>query len=297
MDYNVIEMRKLRSQRYKNILLYSAILSLTLGSNSYAIAKDVTVSDGETLKNVIQNATEFTSIQFAKDIDISGLNTIKIGTNTIEIDGNKNRLVNEQDSRFIFSNDSSLTLKNLNYVGKNASIRVESGNNVSVSLENVAISGRYTSRVNNGPVLYFADCDVNLDKVSVSSSVTIYNKEIAGGVIYLKTPKSKGVITNLTNNKITSKSYIYGGLIFNKDRKDSLAGELSMKGDLAGNEVTATNIYGGIVNNEGSRIDSIEGNVERNINVEHNTIKALNGKIVGGFIQNKDGTIGKLNIG
>lgn len=291
MDYNVIEMRKLRSQRYKNILLYSAILSLTLGSNSYAIAKDVTVSDGETLKNVIQNATEFTSIQFAKDIDISGLNTIKIGTNTIEIDGNKNRLVNEQDSRFIFSNDSSLTLKNLNYVGKNASIRVESGNNVSVSLENVAISGRYTSRVNNGPVLYFADCDVNLDKVSVSSSVTIYNKEIAGGVIYLKTPKSKGVITNLTNNKITSKSYIYGGLIFNKDRKNSLAGELSMKGDLTGNEVTATNIYGGLVNNEGSRIDSIEGNVERN------TINASNGKIVGGFIQNKDGTIGKLNIG
>lgn len=291
MDYNVIEMRKLRSQRYKNILLYSAILSLTLGSNSYAIAKDVTVSDGETLKNVIQNATEFTSIQFAKDIDISGLNTIKIGTNTIEIDGNKNRLVNEQDSRFIFSNDSSLTLKNLNYVGKNASIRVESGNNVSVSLENVAISGRYTSRVNNGPVLYFADCDANLDKVSVSSSVTIYNKEIAGGAIYLKTPKSKGVITNLTNNKITSKSYIYGGLIFNKDRKDSLAGELSMKGDLTGNEVTAAHIYGGIVNNEGSRIDSINWG-----NVESNNINTSNGKIVGGFIQNKDGTIGKLNI-
>lgn len=292
MDYNVIEMRKLRSQRYKNILLYSAILSLTLGSNSYAIAKDVTVSDGETLKNVIQNATEFTSIQFAKDIDISSLNTIKIGTNTIEIDGNKNRLVNEQDSRFVFENDSSLTLKNLNYVGKNASIRVESGNNVSVSLENVAISGRYTSRVNNGPVLYFADCDVNLDEVSVSSSVTIYNKEIAGGVIYLKTPKSKGVITNLTNNKITSKSYIYGGLIFNKDRKDPLAGELSMKGDLiSGNEVTAANIYGGIVNNEGSRIDSINWG-----NVESNNINASNGKIVGGFIQNKDGTIGKLNI-
>lgn len=95
----------------KKVLLYSAILSLTLGSNSYAIAKDVTVSDGATLKNVIQNATEFTSIQFAKDINISSLNTIKIGTNTIEIDGNKNRLVNEKDSRFIFSNDSSLTLK------------------------------------------------------------------------------------------------------------------------------------------------------------------------------------------
>ena len=300
MDYNVIEMRKLRSQRYKNILLYSAILSLTLGSNSYAIAKDVTVSDGETLKNVIQNATEFTSIQFEKDIDISNLRTITVKATKndgdvvrsgIEIDGVGFNLKNEQDSRFVFENNSSLILKNLNYVGNNASIRVESGNNVSVSLENVAISGRYTSRVNNGPVLYFADCDVNLDKVSVSSSVTIYNKEIAGGVIYLKTPKSKGVITNLTNNKITSKSYIYGGLIFNKDRKDSLAGELSMKGDLTGNEVTATNIYGGLVNNEGSRIDSIEGNVERN------TINASNGKIVGGFIQNKDGTIGKLNIG
>lgn len=300
MDYNVIEMRKLRSQRYKNILLYSAILSLTLGSNSYAIAKDVTVSDGETLKNVIQNATEFTSIQFAKDIDISSLRTITVKATKndgdvvrsgIEIDGVGFNLKNEQDSRFVFENNSSLTLKNLNYVGKNASIRVESGNNVSVSLENVAISGRYTSRVNNGPVLYFADCDVNLDKVSVSSSVTIYNKEIAGGVIYLKTPKSKGVITNLTNNKITSKSYIYGGLIFNKDRKDSLAGELSMKGDLTGNEVTAAHIYGGIVNNEGSRIDSINWG-----NVESNNINTSNGKIVGGFIQNKDGTIGKLNI-
>lgn len=301
MDYNVIEMRKLRSQRCKNILLYSAILSLTLGSNSYAIAKDVTVSDGATLKNVIQNATEFTSIQFEKDIDISNLRTITVKATKndgdvvrsgIEIDGVGFNLKNEQDSRFVFENNSSLTLKNLNYVGKNASIRVESGNNVSVSLENVAISGRNTSSVNNGPVLYFADCDVNLDKVSVSSSVTIYNKEIAGGVIYLKTPKSKGVITNLTNNKITSKSYIYGGLIFNKDRKDPLAGELSMKGDLiSGNEVTAANIYGGIVNNEGSRIDSISWK-----NVEHNTIKALNGKIVGGFIQNKDGTIGKLNI-
>ena len=302
MDYNVIEMRKLRSQRYKNILLYSAILSLTLGSNSYAIAKDVTVSDGATLKNVIQNATEFTSIQFEKDIDISNLRTITVKATKndgdvvrsgIEIDGVGFNLKNEQDSRFVFENNSSLTLKNLNYVGKNASIRVESGNNVSVFLENVAISGRNTSSVNNGPVLYFADCDVNLDRVSVSSSnVTIPNKDIAGGVIYLKTPKSKGVITNLTNNKITSlKNYIYGGLIFNKDRTNSLAGELSMKGDLAGNEVTATNIYGGIVNNEGSRIDSINwGNVESNI------INASNGKIVGGFIQNKDGTIGKLNI-
>lgn len=301
-DYNVIEMRKLRSQRHKNILLYSAILSLTLGSNSYAIAKDVTVSDGATLKNVIQNATEFTSIQFENDIDISNFRTITVKATKndgdvvrsgIEIDGVGFNLKNEQDSRFVFENNSSLTLKNLNYVENNASIRVDRGNNVSVSLENVAISGRYTSSVNNGPVLYFSDCDVNLDKVSVSSSnVTIPNNAIAGGIIYLKTPKSKGVITNLTNNKITSlKNYIYGGLIFNKDRKDSSTGELSMKGDLADNEITATNIYGGIVNNEGSRIDSIKWG-----NVEHNFIEASNGKIVGGFIQNKDGKIGKLNI-
>ena len=301
-DYNVIEMRKLRSQRHKNILLYSAILSLTLGSNSYAIAKDVTVSDGATLKNVIQNATEFTSIQFENDIDISNFRTITVKATKndgdvvrsgIEIDGVGFNLKNEQDSRFVFENNSSLTLKNLNYVGNNASIRVDRGNNVSVSLENVAISGRYTSSVNNGPVLYFSDCDVNLDKVSVSSSnVTIPNNAIAGGIIYLKTPKSKGVITNLTNNKITSlKNYIYGGLIFNKDRKDSSTGELSMKGDLADNEITAAHIYGGIVNNEGSRIDSIDWG-----NVEGNTINASNGKIVGGFIQNKDGKIGELNI-
>lgn len=285
-------MRKLKTERNKSkILLYSALISLMLSGNNLAIAKDVTVSSGNELLKEIKNATEPTKIQFANNINISGLNIIPVGSNAIEIDGEGKSLINEKDSRFTFVKNSSLALKNLNYVGKNASIRVESGNNVSVSLENVAISGRYTSRVNNGPVLYFADCDVNLDKVSVSSSVTIYNKEIAGGVIYLKTPKSKGVITNLTNNKITSKSYIYGGLIFNKDRKDSLTGELSMKGDLAVNEVTAANIYGGIVNNEGSRIDSINWE-----NVESNSINALNGKIVGGFIQNKDGTIGKLNI-
>ena len=264
-----------------------------LSGNNLAIAKDVTVSSGNELLKEIKNATEPTKIQFANNIDISGLNIIPVGSNAIEIDGEGKSLINEKDSRFTFVKNSSLALKNLNYVGNNASIRVESSNNVSVSLENVAISGRKTSSVNNGPVLYFADCDVNLDHVSVSSSnVTISNKDIAGGVIYLKTPKSKGVITNLTKNTIeSSKSYIYGGLIFNKDRKDSLAGELSMKGDLTGNEVTAAHIYGGLVNNEGSRIDSINWE-----NVEHNTIKASNGKIVGGFIQNKDGTIGKLNI-
>lgn len=287
-------MRKLKTERNKSkILLYSALISLMLSGNNLAIAKDVTVSSGNELLKEIKNATEPTKIQFANNINISGLNIIPVGSNAIEIDGEGKSLINEKDSRFTFVKNSSLALKNLNYVGNNASIRVESSNNVSVSLENVAISGRKTSSVNNGPVLYFADCDVNLDHVSVSSSnVTMPNKEIAGGIIYLKTPKSKGVITNLTNNKITSlKNYIYGGLIFNKDRTNSLAGELSMKGDLAVNEVTAANIYGGIVNNEGSRIDSIEGNVERN------TINASNGKIVGGFIQNKDGTIGKLNIG
>lgn len=287
-------MRKLKTERNKSkILLYSALISLMLSGNNLAIAKDVTVSSGNELLKEIKNATEPTKIQFANNINISGLNIIPVGSNAIEIDGEGKSLINEKDSRFTFVKNSSLALKNLNYVGNNASIRVESSNNVSVSLENVAISGRKTSSVNNGPVLYFADCDVNLDHVSVSSSnVTMPNKEIAGGIIYLKTPKSKGVITNLTNNKITSlKNYIYGGLIFNKDRTNSLAGELSMKGDLAVNEVTAANIYGGIVNNEGSRIDSINWT-----NVESNIIKASNGKIVGGFIQNKDGTIGKLNI-
>ncbi len=296
-------MRKLRSQRLKNILLYSAILSLTIGSNSYAIAKDVTVSDGATLKNVIQNATEFTSIQFENDIDISSLNTIKIGPKIIEIDGNKNRLVNEKDSRFIFSNDSSLTLKNLNYVENNASIRVDSdsGNNVSVSLENVAISGRNTSAVQNGPVLFFLkkDCDVTLNNVSVSSSrVDIQNNSINGGAINIQTAKSKGIITDLIDNQITSAGNVYGGVIYNR-RTLTPVGELILSGDVKENIITAAkeniitaaNIYGGIVNNEGSRIDSINWG-----NVENNTINTSNGKIVGGFIQNKDGTIGKLNI-
>lgn len=43
-------MRKLKSRRRKNILLYSTILSLIVGSNSFVIAKDVTVSSGEELK-------------------------------------------------------------------------------------------------------------------------------------------------------------------------------------------------------------------------------------------------------
>ena len=43
-------MRKLKTKRRKNKLLYSTILSLIVGSNSFAIAKDVTVSSGEELK-------------------------------------------------------------------------------------------------------------------------------------------------------------------------------------------------------------------------------------------------------
>ena len=68
-------MRKLKSKRRKNILLYSTILSLIVGSNSFAIAKDVTVSSGDELKKVIQEITAEptnTNIYFANDIDISG---------------------------------------------------------------------------------------------------------------------------------------------------------------------------------------------------------------------------------
>lgn len=68
-------MRKLKSKRRKNILLYSTILSLIVGSNSFAITKDVTVSSGDELKKVIQEITAEptnTNIYFANDIDISG---------------------------------------------------------------------------------------------------------------------------------------------------------------------------------------------------------------------------------
>lgn len=119
-------MRKPKTERNKSkILLYSALISLMLSGNNLAIAKDVTVSSGNELLKEIKNATEPTKIQFANDIDISGLNIIPVGSNAIEIDGERKSLINEKDSRFTFVKNSSLALKNLKYVGKNASINVE----------------------------------------------------------------------------------------------------------------------------------------------------------------------------
>lgn len=130
-------MRKLRARRNKSkILLYSALISLILSGNNLAIAKDVTVSSGNELLKEIKNATEPTKIQFANDIDISGLNIIPVGSNAIEIDGEGKSLINEKDSRFTFVKNSSLALKNLKYVGKNASINVDNAN-ATISLENV----------------------------------------------------------------------------------------------------------------------------------------------------------------
>lgn len=130
-------MRKLRARRNKSkILLYSALISLMLSGNNLAIAKDVTVSSGNELLKEIKNATEPTKIQFANDIDISGLNIIPVGSNAIEIDGDRKSLINEKDSRFTFVKNSSLALKNLKYVGKNASINVDNAN-ATISLENV----------------------------------------------------------------------------------------------------------------------------------------------------------------
>lgn len=130
-------MRKLRARRNKSkILLYSALISLMLSGNNLAIAKDVTVSSGNELLKEIKNATEPTKIQFANDIDISGLNIISVGSNAIEIDGEGKSLINEKDSRFTFVKNSSLALKNLKYVGKNASINVDNAN-ATISLENV----------------------------------------------------------------------------------------------------------------------------------------------------------------
>ena len=107
-----------------------------LSGNNLVIAKDVTVSSGNELLKEIKNATELTKIQFANDIDISGLNIIPVGSNAIEIDGEGKGLINEKDSRFTFVKNSSLALKNLKYVGKNASINVDNAN-ATISLENV----------------------------------------------------------------------------------------------------------------------------------------------------------------
>lgn len=187
-------MRKLKTERNKSkILLYSAILLLLLSGNNFAIAKDVTVSSKEELLKEIKNATEPTKILFANDIDISGLNIIPVGTNAIEIDGERNSLINEKDSRFTFVKNSSLALKNLKYVGKNASINVNNVN-ATILLENVDISGRTTSAVKDGPVLFLKDCDTTLNNVSVSlSKVNIQNNSIIGGAINIQSAKSKGV--------------------------------------------------------------------------------------------------------
>ena len=288
-------MRKLKSKRRKNILLYSTILSLIVGSNSFAIAKDVTVSSGDELKKVIQEITAEptnTNIYFANDIDISGKD-ITVGTNVIEIDGGGKSLINEKDSRFKFVDNrkSSLTLKNLKYVGKNSSINVNNAN-TTISLENVDISGRTTSAVKDGPVLFLKDCDTTLNKVSVSSSiVNIQNDSIYGGIINIQSSKSKGVITNLIDNQITSAGNVLGGLIYNR-RTLTPVGGLNLDGNVNENKVTAkVNIFGGILNNEGSSIQSINWN-----EVKGNTITATNNSVTGGFIQNKLGTIDNLYI-
>lgn len=292
-DYNVIAMRgpKKRISKRK-ILLYSTLLSLIFSGNNFAIAKDVTVSSGTELQSVIQKATEPTKIQFENNVDITSLNVIKIGTNPIEIDGAGNSLVNEKDSRFTFVDNSSLTLKNMKDIGKNTSINVDNAN-TTISLENVDISGRTTFAVPNGPVLYLNGCDTTLNNVSVSSSkVEISNNSVSGGVIYIQSAKSKGVITDLIDNQITSAGNVLGGLIYNR-RTLTPVGELNLNGDVNKNQITAkVNVSGGVLNNENSSIQSINWN-----EVKNNTITATNNSVTGGFIQNKLGKIDNLHIG
>lgn len=267
-------------------------MSLIFSGNNFAIAKDVTVSSGTELQSVIQKATEPTKIQFENNVDITSLNVIKIGTNPIEIDGAGNSLVNEKDSRFTFVDNSSLTLKNMKYIGKNTSINVNNAN-TTISLENVDISGRTTFAVPNGPVLYLNGCDTTLNNVSVSSSkVEISNNSVSGGVIYIQSAKSKGVITDLIDNQITSAGNVLGGLIYNR-RTLTPVGELNLNGDVNKNQITAkVNVSGGVLNNENSSIQSIDWN-----EVKNNTITATDGSVTGGFIQNKLGKIDNLHIG
>lgn len=267
-----------------------------LGSNSFAFAKDVTVSDGKMLQKEIQYAKEATNIKFEKDIDITslnGLNDIKLNDKPIEIDGENNKLINEKDSRFTFVDNSSLTLKNMKYIGKNSSINVEKANNVTISLENVDISGRTTFSVGQGSVLNLNNCNTILNNVSVSSSSVEVNKKVLGGVIYINSANSKGIITDLINNKIKSnKEIIQGGLIYNRRTKTPV-GELNLSGKVNGNEIAAkVNVSGGILNNEKSSIQSI--NWEE---VNSNTIKATTSSVTGGFIQNKQGNIDNLHVG
>ncbi len=259
-----------------------------LSGNNFAVAKDITVSTGNELQQVITKATEPTKIQFANDIDISSLNTIPIGADAIEIDGKGNKLINKQDSKFTFVKGSSLALKNLKYEGKNASINI---NNIdaTILLENVDISGRTTTNYPDGSTLLLKGCDATLNNVSVSSSkVNATNKSISGGIINIQSAKSRGIITDLIDNQITA-GIVTGGLIYNRRTPD---GELSLEGKVNENIITAnSNISGGILNNEGSSIQSINWK-----DVEGNKVTNTNGSVTGGFIQNKRGMIASLEI-
>ena len=263
-----------------------------------ALAEDlpISISTGSELKSAIEKASNTAKIKFEKDVDISSLDRINVGAKTIEIDGNGKSLTNEKDSRFIFSNGSNLTLKNMKYTGKNTSINVDNAN-TTISLENVDISGRTTSAYPNGSVLYLIEnCDATLNNVSVSSSrvnnTNNTNNNISGGTIYIQTAKSKGVITDLIDNEITSVGNVYGGLIYNR-RTLTPIGELNLNGDVNKNKITAKVIvYGGILNNENSSIQSINWN-----EVKDNTITTTNNSVKGGFIYNKLGTIDNLHIG
>ena len=259
-----------------------------LSGNNFAVAKDITVSTGNELQQVITKATEPTKIQFSNDIDISSLNTIPIGANAIEIDGKGNKLINEKDSKFTFVKNSSLVLKNLKYEGKNASININDVDAI-ISLENVDISGRTTANYPDGSALFLKGCDATLNNVSVSSSRVETNRIISGGIINLDSAKSRGIITNLIDNQITSTGTLTGGLIYNRRTLD---GELSLEGKVNENIITAnSNISGGILNNEGSSIQSINWE-----DVEGNKVTSTNGSVTGGFIQNKLGLIDSLEI-
>ena len=267
-----------------------------LSGNNSAIAEDlpILVSTGSELKSAIEKASNTAKIKFENDIDISKpiqIGAIQIGAKTIEIDGDGKSLVNEKVSRFVFSNNSNLTLKNMKYTGKNSSINVNNAN-TTISLENVDISGRTTSAVQNGPVLFLKDCDATLDRVSISSSrVNIQNNSINGGAINIQTAKSRGTITDLIDNQITSAGNVSGGVIYNR-RTLTPVGKLNLGGDVKENKITAkVNVFGGILNNESSSIQSINWN-----DVKDNKITATNNSVTGGFIQNKFGKIDELHI-
>ena len=266
-----------------------------LGSNNFANAEDlpISVSTRSELKAAIKKASGPIQIKFENDIDISTLDRIDIvGGNTVEIDGDGKSLINEQNARFELANKSGLALKNMKYTGKNTSINIDNAN-ATILLENVDISGRTTFAVQKGPVLYLNGCDTTLNNVSVSSSrVQISNDSVTGGVIYIDSAKSKGVITDLIDNQITSAGNVSGGLIYSR-RTLAPVGDLKLQGDVNQNKITAkVNVSGGILNNEKSSIQSIDWN-----EVKDNTITATEGSVTGGFIQNKLGTIDNLHIG